>query len=125
MLYQIKKFVNKNESEIILTIGITLTALISFGIGRLSAPLTNNKPIIIEAPLTASVQQSLQNTQSVDEQPAKQGMLVGSINSDKYHWPNCPSAKKITPENQIWFSSEQEAQTAGYKPCGNFEKYAP
>lgn len=124
MLYQFKKFVNKREPEIILTMGIVLTALISFGIGRLSAPLTDNNSIIIETPPTASIQQSL-NTTSQEEQKIVEGKLVGSINGGKYHWPDCSHAKRISPENQTWFSSETEAQSAGYTRCSNFEKYRP
>jgi len=116
MLSQIKKFVKKLEPEIILTTGIVLTALISFGFGRLSVSSVEDKPIVIETPsLTASIQQSV----------VAEGKIVGSINSDKYHWPDCPHAQRISPQNQIQFSSEKEAQAAGYKPCGNFEKYTP
>jgi len=124
MLYQIKKFVNKREPEIILTIGIVLTALISFGIGRLSAPLSNNGPIVIKTPLTASIQQSL-STINQKEQKTIEGKFIGSVNGGKYHWPNCSHAKRISPENQIWFSSEEEAQKAGYARCGSFEKHIP
>jgi hypothetical protein len=31
-------------------------------------------------------------------------MFVGSIKSNKYHYPSCSGAKQIKPENQIWFS---------------------
>jgi len=48
---------------------------------------------------------------------------VGSINSNKYHWPNCSFGARISEENQIWFSSEEEAENAGYIKCGSFEKY--
>lgn len=43
---------------------------------------------------------------------------VGSKKSDKYHYPDCRWAKKILPENEIWFSSSDEARAAGYVPCG-------
>lgn len=42
---------------------------------------------------------------------------VGSINSDKYHYPDCKWAERIKPENEIWFDSIKEAEEAGYKPC--------
>ena len=127
ILYQIKKFVKKYESEIILTTGIILIALISFGIGRLSAPLANNEPIVIETPLTASIQQSFSasNQEEKREQKIAEGKFMGSVNGGKYHWPDCPHAKRISPENQTWFSSEAEAQANGYEPCSNFEKYSP
>ena len=46
------------------------------------------------------------------------GQFVGSLESDKYHYPSCRWAKKILPENEIWFSSSEEARAAGYVPCG-------
>jgi len=46
------------------------------------------------------------------------GQFVGSTKSDKYHYPSCRWAEKILPENQIWFSSSEEARGAGYVPCG-------
>ncbi len=49
---------------------------------------------------------------------ATDGQFVGSLESDKYHYPSCRWAKKILPENEIWFSSSEEARAAGYVPCG-------
>ncbi|MDD3566135.1 MAG: thermonuclease family protein [Methanothrix sp.] len=46
------------------------------------------------------------------------GKFVGSLESDKYHYPSCRWAKKILPQNQIWFASSEEARAAGYVPCG-------
>lgn len=42
---------------------------------------------------------------------------VGSKTSDKYHRPDCKSAKKIKAENIIKFRSKKEAEDAGYVPC--------
>ena len=44
-------------------------------------------------------------------------VFVGSIKSDKYHYPGCKWAEKIKPENEIWFSSSQDARNHGYIPC--------
>jgi micrococcal nuclease len=46
------------------------------------------------------------------------GVYVGSIKSDKYHYPTCSHAKKILPENEIWFKTVKEAKDAKYVPCG-------
>lgn len=46
------------------------------------------------------------------------GTYVGSVESDKYHVPDCRFAKKILPENEIWFDSADDARNAGYGPCG-------
>jgi len=63
-------------------------------------------------------------SQTVDEvspEPAtttEAGKYVGSASSDKYHYPDCRWAKKIKPDNEIWFASSEEARAAGYVPCG-------
>lgn len=125
MLSDIKSFVKQNQADIFIVFTIALVALFSFGLGRLSAPQDNNQPIVIENPqyTTASIQEVTGD--ETKEQGTEQSKLVGSVNSNKYHWPDCPWAQKIAPQNQVWFSSEKEAQKAGYIPCGNFEKYAP
>jgi len=51
--------------------------------------------------------------QSMEEEP----LYVGSINSDVYHYPWCEWAQKINPENKIWFSSVEGAESKGYRPC--------
>lgn len=43
--------------------------------------------------------------------------LVGSKESDVYHYCWCEYAQRIKPENQIWFSSPNEAESQGYRPC--------
>lgn len=42
---------------------------------------------------------------------------VGSIKSDKYHYPSCRYVGQIYPENLIGFSSAAEAKAMGYVPC--------
>ena len=43
---------------------------------------------------------------------------VGSINSNKYHYPDCRAARRIHDSNLISFDSAKEALDAGYVPCG-------
>ena len=45
------------------------------------------------------------------------GKYVGHKKSKKFHKPECMWAKKIKPENQIWFNNRQEAIDKGYIPC--------
>ena len=127
MLSDFKKFVNpikrwarNNESDIILTISIVLISLIVFGVGLLINFSQDRGEIIIKNP-SASVTETIINS----DESVKQGMFVGSLNSNKYHWPDCSFAKRIADENKVWFSSEQEAQDAGYIKCSSFEKNIP
>jgi competence protein ComEC len=48
---------------------------------------------------------------------ASQQSFVGSIKSDKYHYPSCSGAQKIKSANRIWFSSSADARAHGYTPC--------
>ncbi len=43
--------------------------------------------------------------------------FVGSAKSDKYYYPDCQWAKKIKPENEIWFTSSDDARSHNYVPC--------
>jgi hypothetical protein len=42
---------------------------------------------------------------------------VGSKNSNKYHYPDCKWARKISAKNLITFRTAQEALKARYIPC--------
>ena len=74
-------------------------------------------------PSTSTPASQLSAQPAPEPEPAPQtssqeGAYVGSIDSDKYHNPGCRWAKKILPENEIWFDSKEAAQAAGYLPCG-------
>ena len=42
---------------------------------------------------------------------------IGSSQSNKFHYTDCRWAKKINPDNAIYFSSREEAFIYGYVPC--------
>lgn len=45
--------------------------------------------------------------------------LVGSSESDKYHFPRCRWTDTINDSNLVHFDTEEEAEAAGYIPCGS------
>ena len=45
------------------------------------------------------------------------GKYVGSITSNKYHYPGCKWAAQIGPHNLLNFSTTEEARKRGYIPC--------
>jgi len=47
-----------------------------------------------------------------------EGQYIGSIKSDKYHYPTCWHVESIDQENRIWFQSIEEAKEKGYVPYG-------
>ena len=67
--------------------------------------------------LGTTTSSSTSSTTSTIKETKDDCKFVGSINSDKYHYPDCPYAKRIKPENLICFSDEKDAQEQGYNPC--------
>jgi methylphosphotriester-DNA--protein-cysteine methyltransferase len=45
--------------------------------------------------------------------------LGGNKNFKIYGTLSCASGKRMKKENRVFFSSQQEAQKAGYRPCGS------
>lgn len=46
--------------------------------------------------------------------------IIGNRNSHVYHLPNgCPSYDKVADKNRVPFTSEKEAEAAGYRKAGN------
>jgi len=113
-------WISDHQSDIVLIVGIILVALISFTMGRMTSPQSNKEPVVIEnqeANILDNAEQVpsqsgsgqgsdiLQNENNVDNQSviSEKGIIVVSKNGTKYHWPWCSFAKKIKPENQVWF----------------------
>ncbi len=119
MLKSVKQYIQDRASDLFIILVIFLVALISFGVGRLTAP--KSEPILIKNLDKASVEDLTVpvQEQGTSETTDYQGKVLGSKNSDKYHLPNCPGAKQISEQNKIWFDSIADAEKAGYKPAGN------
>lgn len=63
-------------------------------------------------------QKGLWGIQDEPQITSTNGTYIGSLKSDKYHFPDCIWAKKIAVENEIWFATAAEAKAHNYKPCG-------
>ncbi len=137
-IVKIKKIFYKNEDKIILTIGFILIALISFGFGKISNYSLNNPSLEINDSQVDFVENFLKtenktnegkvlsdasktavsaNKNSDNKNDKKEKQLVGSVKGKKYHLSDCHNVKRIKPENQIWFSSVEEAKKQGYEPA--------
>lgn len=77
---------------------------------------TGSAPVVVTPPASTPASDP-EPTPAPQTSEHKTG-YVGSIDSDKYHSPGCRWAKKILPENEIWFESAEAAKAAGYSPCG-------
>ena len=47
------------------------------------------------------------------------GAIIGNKKSKIYHRPDCPGARRVSPQNRVRFANEAEAQAAGYRLAGN------
>ncbi len=131
------EIVNNKErihTAILIVLLFVFSGLSAFALGRLSVgDRENQRGMVVEtvAPLFEEMQ----------GQPAPRGagsgvptggaardraqpqegapFLVGSRHSDRYHFPWCPGARRIKPENLVTFSSFEEARRAGYVPARN------
>jgi hypothetical protein len=122
--------VQRRRSFIVFGAILILVAVGSFGLGRLSSYEIQKKPTKIymtdpavplqDSVLGVSSDDSAFLQKDLSEAPLSQsGEVVASKNSDKYHYPWCSGAKRISEENKMTFSSIEEAKKAGYKPASN------
>lgn len=112
MLTKIKNFIKLYERDLILVAIIILVALISFGLGRLSKIGESRVPITIE---------NLNKIESLANQGSTltDKTIVASKNGTKYHYVWCSGASTIKEENKVYFSTIEEAKSAGYTPASN------
>lgn len=84
---------------------VVCVALIGFALGRLSGLSGASEPVRIET------------TRPAAKSPS--ALLVGSVHSDKYHYPWCPGAERINADNRVRFDSIEDARNTGYKAAQN------
>ena len=99
---------------------IILVAVASFGLGRLSVHTPQRAASAETRVENKNIEQTTKN-EITTPADTYAGNYVASKNSDKYHLPWCGGAARIKPENQIWFTTKEEAEAAGYSPAGNCE----
>jgi hypothetical protein len=100
---------------IIIGVGIA-----SFGLGRLSLdnkfdPKGNNNWIISEKENVLE-NQNVDNSNVLTASSIQSGekRYVASKNGKMYYSLGCSGAKRIKPENEIWFSTKEDAEKSGF-----------
>ena len=110
-----------DNTELYLTAVIVLVAVISFGLGRLSKIREEKTPITIEnAKENTQIGESKPLlTSNIDNEIKTDKIFVASRNGKKYYYAWCDAAKTIKEQNRVWFSTQAEAEKAGYQPAAN------
>jgi hypothetical protein len=114
-------------TALLLTLLVIFSGLSAFALGRLSVKESEKqRGVVIEtvAPEFRTESQettrtTTQESKNTETSATEASFLVGSKNSDKYHFPWCSGARQIKAENLVSFSSYEEARNAGYTPAGN------
>jgi len=121
-----KSGVKSRQHELFLGSCILLIAVISYNLGQINSlkktPVSVRESAGLNADLFDAVKSNppAQRDSLNKVEPQKlDTRVVVSKNSDKYHYSWCSGAKRIKSENQIWFSSAQEAESRGYVLAGN------
>jgi|SRR3989338_3783447 len=119
----------RGGGELYLAAVIVLVAVISFGLGRLSKIREEKTPITIETASSMSdidektngagimLQHNSSTISSATSSSSK--IFVASRNGKKYYYAWCESANVIKEQNRVWFSTQAEAEKAGYQPAAN------
>lgn len=64
-----------------------------------------------------SVPAPKESSQQPIKKTAAEYKYAASKNGDVFHTPNCRSAKRISPENLVGYSTREDAINAGKRPC--------
>jgi hypothetical protein len=118
MLAKIIEKVKEWQAELVLALATLLIAFLSFQAGKIQAlnQLDSTAPTVLEASLLKDLPVTETGT------PAVNFPVVGSKNSDKYHFLWCSGAGKISAKNKITFADEAKAQAAGYTLASNCQR---
>lgn len=117
-------WIQKHQNKVLPAIAVIIAFGAGFQIGKVTSPYYAAHPIVFSegaqispsaAELEALISSSATPTPTVAAAKTE-GKFVGSVNSNLYHDPACPSASRIKPANQVWFESREEAERAEYSP---------
>lgn len=117
---KIKDRIGVDNTTLLCFLVIILVGLSSFGLGRLSvtnsAYITDNSELednnIIIKDKIGDISQI--NSDINNEDINKERRYVASKNGKLYYTSSCSGAKRISPKNEVWFSSSIDAEKAGY-----------
>jgi hypothetical protein len=122
---KIKHFIGSEQGkDILVVIIVILVGLGSFALGRLSikanpstAQQENESQDVNQPASVVSGMDLITNTDETavaDNSNSKEKNFFASSRGSKYYPVGCSTGKTIKQENRIYFTTGEEAQTAGY-----------
>ena len=127
----INDFLNKIKSKtgidkvtIVYLLIIVGVGISSFGLGRISLNNSLNENSDSDMIMTetenekesANWRTDIKNNEISSTQPTQfmEKRYVASKNGKMYYSLGCSGAKRINPENEVWFSTREDAEKSGY-----------
>lgn len=119
------------HTAILVILILIFTGLSGFALGKLDGANMGKKSLRVdtvppELLLGGAAAQAIGTKPPPDDDAGSLGgggeettLVVGSKNSNKYHFPWCSGAKRIKAENIVSFTSFEAARAAGYGPASN------
>ena len=127
MLTKLIDKIKTYQYQLFLSLCVCLVAFIGYNLGKINSIDKQPLKITTGANIYSAIKTDTQKELSSSDTPKPvpkilDTRVVVSKNSDKYHYTWCSGAKKIKPENQIWFDSDKEAESKGFTLAGNCTK---
>jgi hypothetical protein len=96
---------------IIVGVGIS-----SFGLGRLSVENDSfQEDKIITTDISNQLGSAEKISSNISDNSLQNKRYVASKNGKLYYTVGCSGAKRISPKNEIWFETAEEAEKSGYE----------
>lgn len=115
---KVNNFYGERKREIFFTISFFLIGMIGFGLGRISILAPHKTPIrVIESSSSIASPQSEEKLPAVKTSAPVEVKITASRNGTAYYLPWCSNS--IKDENKIYFSTEKDAESAGYALAKN------
>lgn len=122
-----KELIDRVPEGVLLASIVILACCFSFGLGMLFERESRGGEVTLEyLPLIPPTLEASQEAEADTAHAqvgtpvmATGGQYVASKNGTKYHFPWCPGAKAMNEANKVWFSTQEEAEKAGYTKAAN------
>ena len=118
LIYKIKSKTGIDNMTLMYLLIIVGVGISSFGLGRLSASIdssikSNNVAINQPGSSLEGLNTKDGNTLITQVNGAEK-RYVASKNGKMYYSLGCSGANRIKPENEVWFSTKEQAEKSGY-----------
>ena len=120
LIHKIKSKIGIDKLTILFLFIIVGVGISSFGLGRLSVGNSfnenSNSNITITETENLLKNQNTKDSKISSTQPTQlaEKRYVASKNGKMYYSLGCSGAKRIKPENEVWFSTTEDAEKSGY-----------